>query len=225
MGLNSPLPSSRGLFRRRTLWFPTWRLTLPALLVSGLVLFLGGRSTHAFLSLTQRVEANVLVVEGWSPDYALEEAVQEFNRGDYVLLIASGGPMQSGSLVTGFQTYAELAEASLRQLGVEPANLVAAPAEKVYRNRTYVSAVSVRDLLAARKLNIIGVNIVSVGPHARRSWVVYSKVLQAECPVGIIALPPQDYDARRWWASSDGVKTTLTEALGWIYEVVLDGGR
>jgi hypothetical protein len=171
------------------------------------------------------VEANVLVVEGWSPDYALAEAVREFQRGGYALLVASGGPLESGSLITGYPTYAELAEASLKRLGMTSGELIAAPAEKTLRNRTFVSAVSVRDLLTRKDLRTTGVNVVSVGTHARRSWVVYSKVLKGQCPVGVIALAPEDYDPDRWWASSGGVKGTLTEALGWLWESLFDGGR
>jgi hypothetical protein len=200
-------------------------LTLPIVLALSLILFSSLRSAHAFLSLNAPVEASVLVVEGWAPDYALEEALHEFERGGYTLLITSGGPMERGSLVTGYDTYAELAADSLRKLGMKSRHLVAAPAEKVRRNRTFVSATSVQNLLAKQTMEPLGVNIVSVGTHARRSRVVYRKVLSDTCPVGIISLAPQNYDPDRWWASSDGVKQTLTEALGWLYEVLFDGGR
>jgi len=222
---SNPARLSRAPFHRATLWLPTWRLTIPVLLGLSLILFISVRSTHAFLSLNAPVEANILVVEGWAPDYALVEAVQEFERGDYALVVASGGPLERGSLVTGYDTYAELAEASLKKLGMKSEDLIAAPAEKVFRNRTFVSAVSVRELLAERAIEITGVNVVSVGTHARRSWIVYTKVLRDTCPVGVISLAPRDYDPDRWWTSSDGVKTTLTETIGWLYEVLFDGGR
>jgi hypothetical protein len=215
----------RSLFRRVTLWVPTWRLTVPALLGLSLVLFIVLRSTHAFLSMNAPVPANLLVVEGWAPDYALEQAAKEFERGDYTLLIASGGPLESGSHLSRYKTYAELAELSLREIGMQPRQVVAAPAEKVYRNRTFVSAISVRDLIAEQSLDARGLNVVSVGAHARRSWVVYRKVLGDTCPVGVISFPPQDYDPDRWWASSDGAKQTLTEVIGWLYEVVFNSGR
>jgi len=176
------------------------------------------RSVHDFLALTDPEEANVLVVEGWSPDYAVEAALAEFRSGSYEVLVASGGPMPLGTLVQGYGTYAEIAAASLRSLGLEGRHLLVAPAEPTLRHRTFHSAVGVRQALLERGLEFRGVNIVSVGTHARRSRDVYRKVLGDRCPVGVIAVPSQDYDPERWWGSSEGVKATVTEGLAWVYE-------
>jgi hypothetical protein len=56
---------------------------------------------HTFLSVNHPVAANILVVEGWLPDYALEEAVQEFREKGYEYIVAAGGPMSQGNLVSG----------------------------------------------------------------------------------------------------------------------------
>ncbi len=41
--------------------------------------------TNVFLSLNRPVKADVLVVEGWLPDYALEEAMAIFKQENYSL--------------------------------------------------------------------------------------------------------------------------------------------
>lgn len=218
-------PQRSKWFRPVTLWIPRWRLAIPLLLVINTVTLLTLKYLHHFLSLTRPVDANVLVIEGWSPDYAMSSAITEFNRGEYDLLIASGGPLDQGSLITGADTYAELAYKSLLELGMNSNSLASAPAPDVLRNRTFVSAVSVQNLLSHSKKQLDGINIISVGPHARRSYTVYQKVLKQSCPVGIISLPPHSYDPERWWKSSDGIKTTISETAGWIYEACLNGGR
>jgi hypothetical protein len=204
---------------------PTWRVGIPVALLMILVVTGIGRGLHDFLSLNHPVPANVLVVEGWSPDYALEAARDEFQRGDYDLIIASGGPISQGYLVSGYETYADLGMAGLRKLGFSTNHVAAAPAEKTYRNRTYVSARSVDALLIRQPLDVRGINIVSVGTHARRSAAVYRKVLGHRCPVGVISIAPRDYDTDRWWTSSDGLKTTAVEGLGWLHEILFDSGR
>jgi hypothetical protein len=43
-----------------------------------------------FLSKTSRTDANLLVVEGWLPDYAIDEACREFSSGRYDLIVTTG---------------------------------------------------------------------------------------------------------------------------------------
>lgn len=212
-------------FRQATVWIPTWRAWLSALVLGVLTLVLVLREAHAFLSVQHPVPANVLVVEGWLSDDALRAAVREFERGGYEWIIAAGGPMPKGYLVSGYATYAAIADDSLAKLGVPADRRVQAPAEKTYRHRTYISAVGVRARLKEMARPVRGINVVSEGPHARRTWATYRKVFGPSTPVGVIALEPNDYDPQRWWAYSDGVKGTLTEGLGWVYEWLFDSGR
>ena len=171
------------------------------------------------------MEANLLIVEGWLPDYALRDAVTEFGRGGYDYLVASGGPMERGTLVSGYATYAAIAAASLRRMGVPSDRVLEAPASRTYRNRTFQSARSVAQLLRARRLQPRGLNVVTAGPHARRTLVVYRKTFGDQTPVGVLSVPPQDYDPERWWRSSEGLKVTVTESFGWLYESLLSSGR
>ena len=220
-----PQASKSRWFRKVTLWLPTWRVWICLLvilcgLLSGAVL-----SANRFLSMSRPVEANVLVVEGWLPDYALQEAVNEFRNGHYQYLVASGGPIEKGHFITGYDTYAAIAAATLRKLGFPNDRLIEAPAAKTFRNRTFESAKRVRTKLNDLGLNLQGLNVVSEGPHARRTWMVYRKVFGQMTEVGVIAVTPQNYDPERWWASNEGLKSTLTEGLGWAYELLLNSGR
>lgn len=212
-------------FRRATFWVPTWRTVLAVCLIFVLLGFVTVRQTHQFLSLNRPVPAEVLVVEGWLPDYGLEAAVREFERGGYRCIVAAGGPMPKGYLVSGYDTWSAIARDTLAKLGVPKDKLIEAPAPRTYRDRTYQSAIGVRRKLAELGVSAKGLNVVSEGPHARRTWLTYRKVFGPQTPMGVISLPPQDYDPARWWASSGGVKTTFAEALGWFYEWLFDAGR
>jgi len=67
--------------------------------------------------------------------------------------------------------------------------------------------------------------VISEGAHARRTLAVYRKIAGRNFEVGIIAAEPADYDPAAWWKSSDGVKTTFAEFVGWCYEAFLQAGR
>ncbi len=43
-----------------------------------------------YLSKSEQVKANVLIVEGWLPEYALEMAYNEFEKGKYEYIITTG---------------------------------------------------------------------------------------------------------------------------------------
>ena len=86
-------------------------------------------------------------------------------------------------------------------------------------NRTSSTARAVRDRLAELHVVPRGVNIVSLGPHARQSLLAYSRMLGPSVPTGIINLPKAEYDPTRWWASIAGVQKTMVHLAGWIREV------
>jgi len=59
-------------------------------LVGILLFIIGCDRIISFLSLTSRTDANLLVVEGWLPDYAIDEAYKEFKSGEYDLIVTTG---------------------------------------------------------------------------------------------------------------------------------------
>lgn len=204
---------------------PTWRSWLLLLVTAAVGLIWAGRNAHEFLAISRPVAASVLVVEGWLPDYAVAFAIEEFERGDYGLLITSGGPIERGAFLSEYGSHAALTAATLVRMGMDPARVVAAPADAALRNRTWASAVALRDLLADKGMRAAAINVVSLGAHARRSLAVYRKVFGDERAVGMIAVPDRDLDPAGWWRTSEGIKVTTVELLGWLYEAVATGAR
>jgi hypothetical protein len=50
---------------------------------------------YNFLAQNDRVDAEILVVEGWLPEYALEEAIKEYKSHPYKKIVTTGGPIDS----------------------------------------------------------------------------------------------------------------------------------
>jgi uncharacterized SAM-binding protein YcdF (DUF218 family) len=213
------------LFRPRTVWLPTWRGWLLALVLLALFALFAARTIHPFLAVTDRVPADLLVVDGWQPDDALRAAMAEFQSGGYRFLCTAGGPVTRGILLADFASHAELCAATLLKLGFDESRLIVAPAPESKRNRTFVSATAVREKLIQRRVEPQGINLITSGIHARRSRLVYRKVFGPDMPMGVISRPSESYDPTRWWASSEGLKGVITESLALTYEYLADCGR
>ncbi|MBW4683059.1 MAG: YdcF family protein [Microcoleus vaginatus WJT46-NPBG5] len=177
---------------------------------------------HPFLALNSPVKADILVVEGWLPDYAIKTSIDEFKTGGYRKLITTGGPLSKGYYLAEYKTFAEIAAATLIALNFEPDNLIAVPAPAAIKHRTQASAVALRQWLSTSGLEVKAINLYTFGPHARRSWLIFKQVLAPEICVGVIAAQPLDYDANNWWQSSTGVRSTISESIAYAYARFID---
>ena len=60
-------------------------------------------------------------------------------------------------------------------------------------------------------------DIVTQGPHARRSRLLYEKAFGGDVEVGVIATEDPKYDPAHWWRSSEGVREVMSEAIAYGY--------
>ncbi len=172
---------------------------------------------HPFLAPTKPVGGDILVVEGWLPDYALEKAKERFQQGDYQLLVTTGGEIGKGYHLSEYKTWAELAASILKNLNFPEDKIIAVPAQKNFKkDRTYYSILAVQRRLYEEGFNEASIDIVSLGAHARRSWFLCEKVFSS-VKVGIVAISPNEYDASRWWLTSEGVRNVISESIAYLY--------
>jgi len=205
------------LFKKREAWCLTWHGRAVAVMFTGLLLFLALRFCGTFLIKNAPILAEILIVEGWLPDYALKEAVSEFHRGNYRYVITSGIPLLGGYYVSGAKTSADLAASTLVSLGLKSNLVVAVPAPPVLRGRTFAQAKAVEEWISMNDPKARSVNIFSLGVHSRRSRLVFQEALGLEIKVGCIAHPDAAYEVNRWWRTSEGFKSVAGELLGYIW--------
>jgi hypothetical protein len=210
-----------GLLHRRECLVPTWRAIFAAIFFSIALMVIGLLAIHPFLGVTEPVSAEVLVVEGWVPDYVFEEARVEFERHHYRKLYVTGGALEVGVHLSEYKTYAELGAATLIRMGVGKAMIEAVPSPSVRQDRTFTSALALKRRLHDQALEHANINLVSVGAHARRSQLLFQKVFGKDLRVGIIAIENRGYDPRCWWRSSAGVRTILDEFIAYLYAVLV----
>src|SRR2546427_1100843 len=102
------------------------------------------RFAYPFLAVTNRMQGEVLVVEGWIPGYALEQAVALFKGGEYRKIFTSGGITGDGVNAAPKRTVADYSATRLRRLGMTNKLVQPIPCWTERRDRTYNYALAVK---------------------------------------------------------------------------------
>jgi hypothetical protein len=211
-----------GVLVRKERWGLSWRgrcLVLAfVLFVAWLVFF----EIHPFLALTQRQNTNILVVEGWVRPFAIHAAVTEFQSGHYDHVFVTGGPVPgSGGYINDYNTEASVGADLLKAAGIASNAVQMVPSHVWNRNRTYYSAIALRDWLTRHNIQARSMNVLTEEAHARRTRLLFQEAFGKNVLVGVISIPNPDYDTNHWWRYSDGVRDTIGEALAYLYAKLL----
>lgn len=219
---NSPTEGPRrilgGLIIRKECWSLSWRGRLLFAASALLAAFLGIFEIHPFLAVTHRVNAKILVVEGWVHNFGTDAAVQEFKTGHYERVLTTGGPEKGiGASSSIYDTDAYQSAELLIKAGIPVGLVQSVPSLFVGRNRTYNSAVTLRNWLQEHAPQLHDFNVLTEDAHARRTWLLFQAAFGKQYHVGIISVANPDYDAKRWWHTSEGVRVVIDETVAYIY--------
>lgn len=187
------------------------------LLLLGVLAFIFVHTIYPFLAPNAPLPAKVLVVEGWGSDGMLQAAIAEYHRNHYDKVYVTGVPIERGAPFFEQHTYAELAAALLVKFGLDSNVVQAVPAPHVVRDRTYSSALALKHWFQDHQLAPASINLFTVGPHARRSRMLFQRALGKDIQVGVFALEEDDFDPKHWWRTSEGVRTVIGETLAYGY--------
>jgi hypothetical protein len=214
----APLRAMWGLVYRKERWSLSWRgrliLAFLLLLVGALLL----KGVYPFLATTHRVDADVLVVEGWVNEYAIRVAVEEFRNNSYQRVFATGGPVEGhGGYINDYYTSASVGADLLKRSGLPNESVQMVPSRVMDRDRTYGSAVALRNWFREHNMLVGGMNVVTEDVHARRTRLLFEEAFGHDVAVGVIAVANPDYDASHWWRYSDGVKGVSSETIAYVY--------
>jgi hypothetical protein len=172
---------------------------------------------YSFLSKTEPIDTQVMVVEGWMPVFALEKAAKEFTQKKYSLVFSTGIPIDKGYFCWREKTFADMGATTMRHLGIDSQAVIAVPGLDSKVDRTFASACALKHWIDSTGKRICAINVISLGPHSRRSRLLFQKALGKKIKVGIVSYPDETYDPRRWWASSNGFKTIIDETVSYAY--------
>ncbi len=199
--------------RKRPTWLGWLLIAITILILSLAALF----NLYPFLAPEQPPHKGVMVVEGWIHDFALDEAVTIFNRGGYDKIICTGIQIETGSYIQQFESYPEMTAARLRKMGVPDEKIIVTVAADAKKDRTYLSAVALREAFIAYNLEEHDLHLITVGPHGRRSRMLFQKALGPDFRIGVTSLDPTFYDASDWYRCSEGVRAVIGELIAYTY--------
>jgi hypothetical protein len=206
------------ILRRKERWALSWRgwlLLTSAGLVAAYFAFL---NIQPFLAVTHRVNTNVLVVEGSMHRYGFRGGAEEFKNGSYERVFTTGGPVSGdGGYTNDYNTSASVGADILKKFGVPDDLVQMVPSRVIARERTYSSAVALRDWFREHNMPLHSINVLTEGAHARRTRFLYQKAFGKNVAVGVIAVSNPDYDPTQWWRYSDGVREVIGESIAYIY--------
>ena|SRR5437763_4657948 len=192
-------------------------LLLAVVFVIGTTIFFG---IYPFLAVTHRLDTDVLVVEGWVHPYAARAAVEEFRNHSYRQIFTTGGPVVgNGGYINDYQTAANVGADLLKKEGIPATLIQVVPSHVIGRDRTYSSAVALRDWFREHDLKVRAINILTEGAHSRRTRLLFKKALGSNVSVGVISVPSPDFDVKRWWLYSEGVEDVVDEGIGYLYAI------
>ncbi len=207
-----------GLFERKERWGLSWQGWLVFTSTALVTAYLLCLNVHPFLAVTHRVNANVLVVEGWIQQYAIRAAAAEYHNGSYERIFTTGGPENGGGgYVNDYQTSASVGAEALKKQGIPDEVIEMAPSRVIDRDRTYSSAIALRECFRENNIPVHGINVLTEDCHARRTQLLFKKALGKNVEVGIIAVSNPDCDPKHWWRSSEGVREVIGESIAYIY--------
>ncbi len=188
-------------------------------LVIGVIALMIVLPVHSFLAISKPIKADVLVIEAWISNSALTEVAHNYARGyPYILIV--GFP--SSQRVKLSVSEVVLVRDYLRTLGIEDSkmhNLFVSPDG---RKRTLSFATAVKQwLLKGGSPRFIGCNVVSEGVHARKSLLVYKRVLLGIVPVGVFAAQPSEYNPKYWFLSLIGWEWVVFDMVKYLRALIV----
>ena len=205
------------LFKRRQVFMPTlFGFVIIVLVIATLSLAIL-KNMALFLAHTAPVDGQYLVVEGWIGEPALLEALTIYKTGKYQFLITTGGP-DNRHIDALHKTFAEQSAAFIRNQGFDDTKLIVIATPASAQDRTFLSAVMVRDWLAKKSKTTPVLDVFSGAVHARRTHKLYKMAFGDDTKIGIIAAQANGFDLQYWWRTSEGAKSVLTELIGlfWV---------
>lgn len=162
------------------------------------------------------------MADAWLGPDGVRAAADEFKLGSYEYIVVTGDRTERR---WNQSDDSASAEEELISSGIPKERIITAPGSHIAHQRTFESVVAAWKALEARGIRPKILNVFTLGPHARRSRLVYAKVFGPSTQVGAIAFVPPNYELQPWWLSERRTLCLLKEFVGYPFEVLLNSAR
>jgi len=206
-----------GTFTKKERWGLSrrgWTTFLLGLVVAAVVVIFGAQP---FLAVTRPASTDILVVEGWLPTFCLQEVAAECKNHAYRHVLVVRPILSFGDKYDSGRYSGDYVATSLVECGVPNESVSTLFCRASDRDRTYHTALAARHWFATNGVDVKALNVATLGPHARRSRMLFQKAFGDDVNVGVIALEDKGYEAAHWWRYSRGVQEIGGEGLAYLY--------
>jgi len=206
------------LIKKQHIWLPTIPgLILISITCIAMTIFIINNLAN-YLAQQQPISKGILVVEGWVSEQTLLQAIHSYKTNPYQQIITTGGLIKSRQQGK-HKSYADSAAAFLLKNGINKSEVTSLPTPDSAQNRTFLSAVIVRDWLIMKKNKNQTIDVVSEGVHARRTLALYQMAFANKREIGIMTGEAEEYPLESWWETSAGAKAVVSEVVGLVWSV------
>ena len=203
--------------QKKTKYHLTWQGWIAFLIVSLFLFTLLFSGIYSFLAPTAPPYQGLFIIEGWINDNALNKAINLYHNGSYSKIICTGVPIETGNYLLPFHSYSELTANRLYKKGFTTNQILIATSSLKKKDRTYLAAIALKKMLKENKIKEKNLHLITIGPHGRRSRLLFQKALGKEYQIGITSLPDTSYDPKRWYMYSKGVRAVIDETIAYFY--------
>lgn len=208
-----------GFIARRECWVLTLRAKALAVV---LAIGLGATTIYGaypFLAINDPRLHDYLILEGWtiSSRSVLRQTAAAYRNGHYRGLLIAEEVYGDQELDRYWYPQSHDVVDTLAKYGVpcDAVTIIAYPA--VERDRTYRAATAAKEWFIRNKVPIQSADVATIGPHARRSRLLFQQAFGSVGKIGVIALTDELYDPTHWWATSEGFREVQGEAVAYLY--------
>ena len=146
--------------------------------------------------------------------YVKEIIIDKESTIPYINSEFDAGPIDGKRRISNnYDSNAQYVRNILISLGMDSSKVIATSGQKVKLNRTLTSALAFNDWLKTTQIDIKGINIITVGTHARRTWMTYNRILDEKFMIGIISIPDHSGNQSR----ESKIMKTVRETMGILY--------
>lgn len=203
-------------FTKKTVCLPTLWSWLILLFVIILGFYLLIKNAYSFLAMSVTPVSKTLVVEGWVPESGLKNAIAFYKENHYENMIITGVPITQWTYSSAFSNMADASAGSMKHMFFSDTIYRAIIPTTVQRDRTYSTAIAMKQMLPKWGINADKFDIYTMGPHARRSYLMFSKAFP-DSKIGLITDTDPTLDSKKWYATSAGFRLVFSEWVSYFY--------
>lgn len=204
------------LCKKKTIRVLTWRGWLFVLAILFILFYLFMTRIYGYLKKNTDPKSKVLVVEGWVPEGGLREAIKLYDSCHYEYMIVTGIPITQWTFSSPYSNMADASARSMKEMFFKDSIYIINIPTSVVRDRTYSTAVGLKIKWDSYNIPYQTFDLFSMGAHARRSFNMYEKVF-GDRITGVISAEDSSFDSKKWYTTSRGFRTILSEFLTYSY--------